>query len=111
MWLCRQIPKHKITDMSKQRNQANKQKETNTKEILLSAVGCTHSGDEAPLVITNKSKKKRKQMKKFNFLRLVNDLSNINIREMAPVATHHFPLHFSLLVTHLLTNQTNACCN
>jgi hypothetical protein len=27
MWLCRQIPKHKIADMSKRRNQANKTKQ------------------------------------------------------------------------------------
>jgi hypothetical protein len=26
MWLCRQIPTHKIADMPKRRNQANKQK-------------------------------------------------------------------------------------
>jgi hypothetical protein len=40
MWLCRQIPKHKIADMLKGRNQANKNKQNetirNTKEILLS---------------------------------------------------------------------------
>jgi hypothetical protein len=40
MWLCRQIPKHKIAGMPKRRNQANKQKKKettrNTKEILLS---------------------------------------------------------------------------
>jgi hypothetical protein len=30
MWLSRQIPKHKIADMSKRRNQANKQKQNET---------------------------------------------------------------------------------
>jgi hypothetical protein len=33
MWLCRQIPKHKLTDMSKQRNQANKQTQKEKKHL------------------------------------------------------------------------------
>jgi hypothetical protein len=62
MWLCRQIPKHKITDISKRRNQARKQ---NKRNPPLSAVGCTHSGDEAKLVNTNKSKTKMQTKEKF----------------------------------------------
>jgi hypothetical protein len=55
MWICRQIPKQKIGDILKCRNQTNKQNKTqehmkHKRNPPLSAVGCTHSGDEAPLV-------------------------------------------------------------
>jgi hypothetical protein len=33
MWRCRQIPKHKIEDMSKERNQAHKQKQHETTQV------------------------------------------------------------------------------
>jgi hypothetical protein len=63
MWLCRQIQTHKIADMSERRKQANKQKKTKQHTLHkrnppLSAVGCTHSGDEAPLVKTINQKQK-----------------------------------------------------
>jgi hypothetical protein len=59
MWLCRQIPKHKIADMSKRRNQANKQKQNETKHVTQKkssslSGGLYPFGDEAPLGNTNK---------------------------------------------------------
>jgi hypothetical protein len=62
--------------MSKRRKKANKQnkkkkepktKTRNTKEILLSAMGCTHSGDEAPLVNTTQQKQKLNYMRNFTY--------------------------------------------
>jgi hypothetical protein len=52
-------------------------------------MGCTHSGDEAPLV---KTKMQLKQ--KFQPAETGNNLSTIILTKMVPVATHHFPLPF-----------------
>jgi hypothetical protein len=69
-------------------------------------VGCTHSGDEAPLVKKKKKKKNKKtkqnktkqitnnEIKNFNLLKPRNNLATIILTKMAPVATHHFSLPF-----------------
>jgi hypothetical protein len=108
IWDCRQIPKHKITDMSKRRNQANKQTQNETKFATQKkpsylTCGLYPSDDKALIVNTNKSKKKR--TKNFNLLR-PGHVSNIVLREMAPSPPVISLYPVILLVTHLLNNQT-----